>query len=402
MADYKKFLRDNDVDNNILLGTYDADDKYVVSKEVISELIKLRKVITAYKQDYMLCEAKISNVTLKFTIKFFEDPIEDKKYSSLYLEEKYKTINKTINLQTFLINYSDFNDFAYLDKIKEKLNLVTKEELGDGKDISNSSVILETIIQNKQNVSKKIIVEMGDNNKKYINEILKALKMSGKYDMFQKLIKERMKDIKGEKNTAKYYALLKGILDELIIEKYDELDEKTRKWLEQINQNYIILYKSKKSAVLAPPKQEEAQADKKKDDKKKKAAGGGGAKKKDAKKEKKPSFEIGPFDFHEPIVYDDIKRPTKLVNRPPTRKPQKQSVFNDLAYQKSKDDLFKNNEFFNYTENYSEFNVDNVIKSEFNFVQVTSFVQQDEEIKVTQQEIIINKSKDNDGPEIEL
>lgn len=273
MTDYQKFIRDSSVENNALLGQYNADDKYCIAPEIVQELIKLNKLITVYKQEYLLCETKISDVTLKFIVKFTEDKLEESKFSSLYIIEEYKIANKKHTLETFLVKFKEFNDFDYLTKLKTALNLYTKEDLGEGKDKKNDSKVLEEIISKKKNISKTMLIEMFVDNKKYIQEILKILKSAGKYDAFQKLLKQKTKDLKLDKNSAKYYSTIKKLLDDLVLEHYDEFDEETRKWLEKVNNNYVVIYMNRKKTALNK-KQEVASAPaaKKKAAKKKAAA----------------------------------------------------------------------------------------------------------------------------------
>ncbi len=287
-TDYKKFVRDNDVESGVLLGSYNEKDTYEIAMEVKDELIGLRKLITVYKQDYLLCEARILDTTLKFKIKFFVDSFESEKYASAYLLESYSSLGKKIELETFLVNFKTANDHTFLDKLKDKFHLLTQEDLGEGKDIDNRNEILEKLLMTKKNTSKDMITEMGIDNRKYCNDILKILRTSKNYPKLEKIIKERMAGIKADKNTAKYFALLKQILDQIILEYYDDLEEETKKWLDQVNQTYILIYMNKKKEVQKPKQkqQEEAVKKPKKKDEKKKAAG---AAKKDNKPKKKPS-----------------------------------------------------------------------------------------------------------------
>ena len=201
-TDYNKFLRDNSVENAVLLGEYDEQDKYSIDKSIKEELVALKKVITVYKQDYILCEAKVYDAVLKFKIYVFVDGMEGEKIASIYLLENYSNLNKNIDLETFLASFKSSNDPVFFDKLKEAMNLFTKSELGDGKDLNTSSV-LEQLLRTKKNISKYIVLNMGIDNRKYCNEVLKILKNSKIYPNLQNVIKQRMKGIKVDKNTAK-------------------------------------------------------------------------------------------------------------------------------------------------------------------------------------------------------
>ena len=323
-TDYNKFLRDNSVESAVLLGNYDEQDNYFIEKSIRQELVSLKKVITLYKQDFMLCEAKLYDTTLKFRIDFYFDGMEGEKFANLYLLENYTNLNKNIDLETFLVSFKSSNDPMFLDKLKEAMNIFTKNELGDGKDI-NTSAVLEQILRTKKNVSKYIVLNMGVDNRKYCNEILKILKNSKIYPNLQSIIKKRMKGIKADKNTAKYFAMLKEILDEIIFENYNELDEETLKWLQQVNQNYILVYTDKKKEIQKPKTKVESVVAPKKKDEKKKSAGGGGKSKDNKKKSPSASsssylsyeVEIKPYDISIGDKYARLEFPQKDHRPPP-------------------------------------------------------------------------------------
>ena len=305
-TDYSKFLRDNYVESAVLFGEYNEQDEYSIDQAIKEELVNLNKVITEYKQDYIMCQARVFETVANFRIDIFLDEMEGEKYANLYLLESFKNLDEEVDLETFLVNFTSSNDPVFFDKLKEALHLFTQSELGEGKQL-NTSEVLERLLRGKKDVSKSMMLNMGVDNRKYCNDILKILKNSKAYPSLEKLIKQKMKGIKADKNTAKYFALLKEILDEVIKENYDELDEETRQWLQQVNQNYVLIYMNKKKIVQKPKvKTETVVAGKKSSGKSKSGGGGGGGGGGGDKKDKSsPSSSSSGLNYsYEPKPYD--------------------------------------------------------------------------------------------------
>ena len=241
---YDSFLKECALQKSILLGDF-CDGKYVISREIIDELIKIDKQILTYKLDYVECSSSINNHKLNFIIKFYVNDIESRKFSSLYLQEEYNLLGKKEKLETFLVNFNDYDDPDYFDKLKKVFNLYTKDE-SEGKEIKYKSEILEKLIKNKNIFSKSITNVIGIENRNYVLDVLKILQKSGDVGReIQIFLKQQMKNIKIDKNSVLYWEKLKGILDELILSKYDKFSDETKKWLELVNQNYILMYNKK-------------------------------------------------------------------------------------------------------------------------------------------------------------
>lgn len=288
MTDYQKFLRNNNLAKNGLLGEYNQNDEYVISRDIIDELIKINKLVVSYKEEGIKCEALLQDLKLNFIIKSYFDDKNINKYSSLYLIEEYKNHNQNVVLQTFLVNFHDVDNNLYFDKLKKVFNLYTKDE-SEGKDIKNSNSELIKIISKKKALAKSINNEIAIEDRKYIIDVIKILKQSGDYGLFiQKLLKEELGKIKHNKNTAAYWIELKAKLDEILFEHYDKCPQETKKWLDLVNQNYVLIYMNKEKKLKNPTKVEKASANKKKSAKAKGKDGGGDDKKAD-KAKKKPS-----------------------------------------------------------------------------------------------------------------
>lgn len=284
MSSYQKFIRDNDATSGALLGGFNEDDKYVVSSSVISELLKIKKLITKYTLEYIVCHAEISDYKINFLIKYVDDNLDNKRYASLYLIENYESMGKKIELSTFVASFSHINDVAYFDALKTAFNLYTIEDLGEGKSIKDENEVLASILNGSKKTSQIMILSMGNENRKYINSVLKVLKNTSQFDVLYKIFKEQISLIKIDKNTAKYFNEVKKVLDALVIKHYSEFSESTRIYLDQINKDYMQKYKMMKEKSTS---QDVPVAESKKK----------GGKGKDKGKSKGKSSSYKPFDF---------------------------------------------------------------------------------------------------------
>lgn len=275
MTEYQRFLKRNSTIKAGLLGEYNQNDKYVISQDVAQELIKSNKLLTSYKEDEAKCEATFGEVKLNFRIKFFDDASEGKRYASLYVQEQFTHLGKKVDVETFLVNFSEVNDNEYFAKLKEALKLNTKDE-SEGKDISNSGEVIGKIVKDKKSKAKMLNLELMMANRKYIQDVISVLKKAGPYGTkVQKMLKDKLANIPVDKNDPNYWAKVKEILDELLEETKEECPDEVRKWLELVNQNYIQLFMFKEKnikplvqqkAKVSGGKKSKPAAKKKKDD----------------------------------------------------------------------------------------------------------------------------------------
>lgn len=267
MADYNKFVRDNDAALAGLLGEFDADDKYVIDPIVLQELVKINKLITQYKEKYIICHAEVDDFKINFQINFADDAFEGKRYSSLYVKESYTSLSKQFELVTFVASSSQNLNAGFMEELKQTFNLLTLEDLGEGKSIKSSSELLKNLLNGKRTVTQLMINEMSEQNRKYINDILKILRNTEQFEILFKIYKERVSKLKIENKSAKYFDAVKKILDELVLEHYTEFSEEARTWLDKINKDYMAIYNQKKAKVIAKPEEKKKIIVKKKESK---------------------------------------------------------------------------------------------------------------------------------------
>ncbi len=330
MSSYQKFLRNNDLESGAMLGAFNDDDKYVVPANVLTELLKIKKLITKYALDYIDCYAQISDYKIIFKIKYVDDNLDNKRYASLYLVEQYESLGKKYLYTTLVASFSHTNDATFFDALKQAFNLYTVEDLGEGKSIKDENSILESLLNGNKNISQILVIEMANDNRKYVNNVLKVLKTTSYFDELYKIFKERISQVKAEKNTAKYFNEVKKVLDNLVMEHYSEFSEYTRGYLDEINKDYMKKYEAARQKGLSKSSEQSSSSDKKGKGGKK------GGKKKGGKSSSYKLFDFGKqtFDFGSLIDMDSLKNYETL---------QSLKKEKEKAHQSKERPLFKEN-----------------------------------------------------------
>ena len=292
MTKYQKFLRDNQVALQGLVGSFDEKDKYTIKKEIVDEIISAKKLLLTYKEYDATCELYTKEKTYKLKFIFTLDEKSGKRYANLYLLEQLDLFGEKNELKTFLACYSAIDDFEYLDKLKKVFNLFTKDE-SEGKDIKNDT---EFDKKAKQNAQKKKILSnsMWYCDKKYVLDSLKVLKSSGQSGLdIIKLLNKSLLQLKLNKNSPEFWIQAKIILDEIMSKNQNKLPESSQKYFDVLNNRYIDLYNASEHSVVLPSEKSSSNGGQKKSASAKKSGGGkssdskksgGGAKKDDKKK----------------------------------------------------------------------------------------------------------------------
>ncbi len=316
MPSYQQFLRDNEVESGALLGNFNEDDKYKVPSNVITELLKTKKLITKYTLDHIMCYAQISEYKINFLIKYVDDSLDNKRYASLYLVENYENFGNKTELVTFIASFAHENDSTFLDALKKAFNLYTIEDLGEGKSIKDENDIIASILNGNKKSSQIMVLNMGNENRKYINNVLRVLKNTAQFGVIYKLYKEKISNLKIDKNTAKYFYEVKKILDTLVMKHYTEFNDATKKYLDELNKDYMNKYKATKIKALSSSKA--AGASKKSGGK----SGGGGKKKSSGGKAK--LFDLGLKNIQFEYTPSQVSQPISPKQEEPIIKSQKE------------------------------------------------------------------------------
>lgn len=287
LTQYQKFLRDNQVIAQGLIGSFGDDDKYCVAKDTIDEIVGAKKLLTDYHEQDAFCELYTQENTYKFKFLFNVDSVSGKRYASFYLLENFTLFGEKNELVTFLVGFNDDDDVMFLDKLKKAFNLVTKDE-SEGKDIKNSDLKFEKLLKTSKQKQKILIKQTGTINKKYVVDILKLLKASGdKGNELLKLFNSKASKLKMDKLSPEYWNKLKDILDDILHKEAMNLPEKYKKMIDEVNEQYMLYYNNiRKAIVLDAPSKSSAKKPIIPAKKKGKSSGGGGGGKKGNKKTK--------------------------------------------------------------------------------------------------------------------
>ena len=153
-------------------------------------------------------------------------------------------------------------------------------------------------------------------------------------------ITAKMQD--GHPEYRKAWQYLRDVSVAAVKKNYDELDDETIKWLQQVNQNYILIYMDKKKILQKPKVKTETIVAGKKSSSKSKAGGGGGGGS-DGKKDKaKPSSSSSELSYKPDVKPLDLPyidrysaprfpRDKRGPHRPHHRKPESENdIFDDI------------------------------------------------------------------------
>ncbi len=355
LTQYQKFLRDNQVIAQGLIGSFGDDDKYCVAKDTIDEIVGAKKLLTDYHEQDAFCELYTQENIYKFKFLFNVDSVSGKRYASFYILENFTLFGEKNELVTFLIGFNDDDDVMFLDKLKKAFNLVTKDE-SEGKDIKNSELKFEKLIKDNKQKQKILIKQAGTINKKYVVDMLKILRASGdKGNELIRLFNNKVSKLKMDKLSPEYWNKLKETLDDILHKEAMNLPEKYQKMINDINQQYILYYDNiKKGIVISGPSKDDAKKPIIPAKKKGKSGGGAKAKKKgksDAKdKSNQPnSVNLPSFDEMRQNISKELysKKNTLTANslkqvQCDDKKEYKQKDLDKGLFNQPKLDLLKN------------------------------------------------------------
>ncbi len=138
-----------------LLGSYNADNEYVISDIILDELFKIKKVKRNAYNNLLFCSSTLKNWgTLVFEISFSKN--DEKKIASATLS-LLETINKVNGyvqdtVKTEIGNYTDELNNQFVEKVFEYFNITTEESLVkdptlENVDITNSFIEAKILLE---------------------------------------------------------------------------------------------------------------------------------------------------------------------------------------------------------------------------------------------------------------
>lgn len=221
--DYFRTTQRNDVIDNSLLGDFNMVGSYVINNNLITELIKMKKIFTDSYSKAIFCESlkKFDGESYKFRLNIISNsPSKGKVTASLeLLEEISRTNGYYKNTNSVMIDSKVFPDTKDVDsKIFKTYNILNKDSItGDAK-IENDFEFPNII---RRRSTLKQLKEMGLNinarvEKELFEKRIEVLKSSPKcaplLEEFNRQI-FHVKDRFLDKNSKQYYRHLNQVLD---------------------------------------------------------------------------------------------------------------------------------------------------------------------------------------------
>ncbi len=325
---YYKSLQHDEIVDNELLGEFDKSGNYLISRDVLLELVAVKKIIKESKDNKYILSAPVSEgIVFLFTLQIEDDG--DKKIAIMKMIENDVRINgiKEI-IKTNIARYKDDNDIYFMTKVKKIFNIVESE--GNGKEINNEEFLKIIIKRIKDFKSlKKQDAKFEENAKQYLDQIIDILtKNPGKFSEYilrkYNILLEESKELIGK---PKYYKNLKIKLDNLINETRKSLkDSIIENLIKEARKQFLENNKQIQKEILEPKVAIKPNAKEKPKEKKAEGADKKIANKKSGPKKAPPKKKSAKKEADKSIVYkrresDNIQKNIDFFPKIETKEP---------------------------------------------------------------------------------
>ena len=162
---------------NRLLGNFDEDGHYVISTDILKELIELKKVVDKKADEGIFLKATYKDAT-PFIFFLSKPEVDDKNLatSTLYLHEKVEKVNGYIvdTITSTIGSYSYAFDDYYMDYCFGAFNIIEKKGDDDGKNLDDKKFLDARLkyLQAVRAASREKYVNLEEN---YFNKRLQIL-----------------------------------------------------------------------------------------------------------------------------------------------------------------------------------------------------------------------------------
>lgn len=238
-SQYSAFLKNYDAMSSGLLGSFDKEQTYTISDDILAELLKAKKLITSFKLDKIEAVATAGSYTFNFVV-FIQEGENNKKRAGIFLEEKIESPFIKKQLFTPVSSFVDNDDNSFIEKVKKQFNLFIRDE-SLGVDLSNIDLAkLLNKLKLNENKIKTYQLELLSDEKMYVLKMLDILKSDGIYakqfiSNFKKIITQQ----KLKRNDPRYWNKLKLELDKYLIENFLAFSEATKLAIGNLQQNFM-------------------------------------------------------------------------------------------------------------------------------------------------------------------
>ena len=318
---YYKTLQNDLIIENSLLGHFDKLGKYVIEKNFLVELVKIKKYVVDSIENKYVLEAPYTDGEFKLTLVIEYLKAEDKKIATLrFIEFCEKSEGEQEILKTIVATYKDDADSFFIKKAFKVFNIVEKSELGDEIDEEVMLAILKRLKLIK-GLKKSRIAMYDFISSGFVDEILAILRANpSKFSEYVlRKYGEGLLLLKDKISKDNYYILVKNMLVSILKSAiHQQKDENVSNLLNNAFKKYLSKYSEMHEELIAAPKE----AIKKKQDepktqvesggssgneKKKKAGKAKVVAKKAVKKSSVKSGEVYYFDNTKKQQFNDYK-----------------------------------------------------------------------------------------------
>lgn len=252
---YYKVEQKEQIIENLLLGEFDSEGKYVIEKSFLKELVKVKKVIKEQFENKYILISKLGEFgELKFTVQIGEIE-EGKKIAVLkFIEISINLNDEREILRTYVASYKDDNDQFFLEKVFKLFNIVKQEDY-DGKEIDPEELLL--ILRRFKTLyalKTKRVEGLDYISNTYIDEVLAILKKyPSKFSTYiSRKYFEFLKEMVGVEGKPKYYIKIKKFLDKLINSSKKEAPKELMDEIKRSREEYCKNYNNVIDPIMAP------------------------------------------------------------------------------------------------------------------------------------------------------
>ncbi len=238
---------------NLLIGEFDDEGRYKISKEFLIELIKIKKLILNNDKNNLILKANLEKFELNFILEMQEESIEVSLAILKFIEtvNSYDNVKKNIN--SVIAKYKDDNDSYFFDKVCKVFNIHSGENSDD--EAIDQEVLYKILnrLKELEFLRNNRIDELDFISNTYIDKILRILKLSSDKNA-KKLLKiysKMLVSIEDKMGQSNYFILAKKLLDKLLKDEMPILKKiKLYNNINNVKQEYVSNYKNMHEKLL--------------------------------------------------------------------------------------------------------------------------------------------------------
>ena len=124
---YQSHLYNLDAQASGLVGFFDADCSYIIEEKLVKELIICNKIITSFENNLIKAIANVGSFKFNFNI-YLQDGIGGMKRAGLFIVEKCTLGAVDKDLETYLDSIVAPDSPMFMEEVKKKYHLYTRDE----------------------------------------------------------------------------------------------------------------------------------------------------------------------------------------------------------------------------------------------------------------------------------